>query len=74
MIKFRSKFQFQILLQFYRTAEKVTEIKLVMVMDKSLTNTTIFSTFHILVSILFFHDYKVTLTNNIFTKKDLVQE
>ena len=31
IIKFRSKFQFQILLQFYRTAEKVTKIKLVMV-------------------------------------------
>ena len=35
MIKFRSKFQFQIPLQFYRTAEKVTKIKLVMVMVKS---------------------------------------
>ena len=35
MIKFRSKFQFQIMLQFYRTAEKVTKIKLVMVMVKS---------------------------------------
>ena len=32
MIKFRSKFQFGILLQFYSTAEKVTTIKLMMVM------------------------------------------
>ena len=35
MIKFRSKFQFQILLQFYWTAEEITKIKLVMVMVKS---------------------------------------
>ena len=35
MIKFRSKFQFQILLQFYRTAEKGTKTKLVMVIVKS---------------------------------------
>ena len=35
MIKFRSKFQFQILLQFYRTAEKVTKMKLVIIMVKS---------------------------------------
>ena len=34
MINFRSKFQFQILLQFYRTAEKVTKIKIVMVIVK----------------------------------------
>ena len=42
MIEFRSKFQFKILLQFYRTAERVTKIKLLMVMVKILTNTTIF--------------------------------
>ena len=42
MIEFRSKFQFKILLQFYRTAERVTNIKLLMVMVKILTNTTIF--------------------------------
>ena len=35
MIKFRSNFQFLILLQFYRTAEKVTKNKLVMVIVKS---------------------------------------
>ena len=35
MIKFRSKFQFQILSQFYRTAEKVTKMKLVIIMVKS---------------------------------------
>ena len=34
MVKFRSKFQFRIPLQFYRTAEKVTKIKFVMVMVK----------------------------------------
>ena len=53
MIKFRYKFQFQILLQFYRTAEKVTKIKLVMVMAKSFDN--LFN-LHILATILFFHD------------------
>ena len=36
MIKFRSKFQFQILLQFFWAAEKITKIKLVIVMVKSL--------------------------------------
>ena len=36
VIKFRSKFQFQIRQQFYRTAEKVTEIKLVMVIVKQI--------------------------------------
>ena len=54
MNKFRSKFQFQILLQFYGTAEKVTKIKLVMVMVKSLTNTTIFSTFTFWLLFCFF--------------------
>ena len=34
MIKFRSKFQFKILLWFYWTAEKVTKIKLVTVSVK----------------------------------------
>ena len=34
MIKFQSKFQFQVPLQFHRTAEEVTKIKLVMVMVK----------------------------------------
>ena len=34
MIKFRSQFQLEIPLQFYWTAEKVTKIKLVMVMVK----------------------------------------
>ena len=45
MIKFRSKFQFQILLQFHRTAEKVTKIKLMMVMVKSFNKYHNFSTF-----------------------------
>ena len=35
MIKFHSKFQFQILWQFYRTAEEVTKIKIMMLMVKS---------------------------------------
>ena len=35
MIKFRSKFQFHIILQFYKKAEKVTKIKIVMVIVKS---------------------------------------
>ena len=34
MTKFQSKFQFQTPLQFYRTARKVTKIKLVMVIVK----------------------------------------
>ena len=54
MIKFRSKFQLQILLQFYRTAEKVTKIKLVMVesFDKYQHSFNLL----FLVTILFFHD------------------
>ena len=34
MTKFRSKFQFQIPSQFYRAAQKVTKIKLVMAIVK----------------------------------------
>ena len=56
MIKFRSKFQFQILLQFYRTAEEVTKIKLVMVMVKGFDKSHHLFNLHILVTILFFHD------------------
>ena len=56
MIKFRSKFKFQILLQFYRTAEKVTKIKLVMVMVKSFDKYHHLFNLHILDTILFFHD------------------
>ena len=56
MIKFRSKFQLQILLQFYRTAEKVTKIKLVMVIVKSFDKYHNLFNFHILVTILFFRD------------------
>ena len=54
MIKFRSKFQLQILLQFYRTAEKVTKIKLVMVesFDKYQHSFNL----HFFVTALFFHD------------------
>ena len=56
MIKFRSKFQFQILLQSYRTAEKVTKIKLVMVMVTSFGKYDHLFNLYILVSSLFFHD------------------
>ena len=56
MIKFQSKFQFQILLQFYRTAEKATKIKLVMVIVKNFDKNQHFFNIQILVTILFFHD------------------
>ena len=56
MIKFWSKFQFQILLQFYRTSGKVTEIKLVMVTVKILNKYNRLFNLSILVSILIFHD------------------
>ena len=52
MIKFRSKFQFQIFLKFCRISEKVIGIKLVMVMVKKFEKYHL----HILVPILFFHD------------------
>ena len=42
MIKFRSDFQFQILLKFYWTAEKVTKIKLVMVMVIFMTEIQVY--------------------------------
>ena len=54
MIKFRSKFQFQILLQFYRRAEKVTKIKLAMAIVKSFYKYHYLFNLHILVTILFF--------------------
>ena len=56
MIRFRSKFKFQILLQFYRTSEKVTKIKLVMVMVKSFEKYHHLFSRHILAAILFFRD------------------
>ena len=52
MIKFRSKFQFQILLQFYRAAEKATKIKLVMVMINSFDKYHHLFNLHISVTIL----------------------
>ena len=55
MMQFRSKFQFQILLQFYWTAEKVTKIKLAIVMVKSFDKYHHLFNPHILVTILFFH-------------------
>ena len=70
MIKFRSKFQFQIPLQFYKIVEKI------------LTSTTIFSTSPLLLLFCFFmiemQAYWILryfdLTNKIFTKKNIVQE
>ena len=56
MIKFRPKFQYQILLQLYRTAEKFTKIKLVIVMVKSFYKYHHLFNLHILVTALFFHD------------------
>ena len=56
MIKFRSKFQFQILLQFYWTAEKVAKVKNEMLMVKSIGKYHHFFNLHILVTILLFHD------------------
>ena len=56
MIKFQSKFQFQILLQFYRTAEKVAKIKLVMVMVNIFDKYHHLFNLHVLVTIYFFHD------------------
>ena len=47
VIKFPSKFQFQILLQFYWTAEKVTKIRLVMVMVKGFDKYHHFFNLHI---------------------------
>ena len=56
MIKFRSKFQFQILLQFYWTAEKVTKIKHEMVIAKSFDKYHHLFKLRILVTIFLFHD------------------
>ena len=53
MIKFRSKFQFQIPLQFYK---KLKKLKSEVVLVKSFDKDHYFSNFHLLVTILFFHD------------------
>ena len=84
MIKFRSKFQFQIILQFYRTAEKVTKIKVVIVIVKSFEKYHHLFNLNILVTIFFFFfswlrfkrtEYKdLNLANKIFIKNDIVQE
>ena len=50
------KFQFQILLKLYWTAEKVTKIKLVIVLIKSFNKYHHRFNLHILVTILFSHD------------------
>ena len=58
------KFQFQILLKFYWTAEKVTKIKLLMVMVKSFGKYHHhLSNLHILVTFLFFHDWDSGILN-----------
>ena len=56
MNKFQSKFQFKILLQFYKTAEKVAKIKLVMVMVKSCDKYYHLFNLYILITISFFDD------------------
>ena len=53
MIKFRSKFQFQIPLQFYK---KLKKLKSEVVLVKSFDKEHYFLNFHLLVTILFFHD------------------
>ena len=55
MIKFRSKFQFQIPLQFYRIFEKVETFQLIVIV-KSFGKYHHLSNLPILVTILFFHD------------------
>ena len=57
------KFHFQILLQFYRTAKKITKIKLAMVIVKRFDKYYHLFNFHILVTILFFHDWDSSTLN-----------
>ena len=56
MVEFQSKFQFQILLHFYRTAERVTKIKFVIVMVESFDKYHHLFIFQNLFTLLFFHD------------------
>ena len=56
MVEFQFKFQYQILLQFYRTAERVTKIKLVIVMVESFDKYHHCFIFQNLLTLLFFHD------------------
>ena len=66
MIKFRSKFQFQILLQFNRRAEKVIKVKHVMVIVESFDKYHHLFNLHILITICFFiikiQEYQGSLT------------
>ena len=66
MIKFRSKFQFQILLQFNRTAEKVIKVKHVMVIVESFDKYHHLFNLYILITICFsiieIQEYKGSLT------------
>ena len=78
MIKFRSKFQFQIPLQFYKTVEKVE------IYDgngqKLWQGPPFFQLSHFVTIFVFswlrfkHTEYKVTLTNKVFTEEDIVQE
>ena len=79
MIKFLSKFQFQILLQITGQLKKLPKSNLWWQWSHVLTNITIFPTFHILVTILYFSwlrfkhtEHKGILTNKISTKKDII--
>ena len=69
MIKFRSKFQFQILLQFNRTAEKVIKVKHVMVIVESFDKYHHLFNLYILITICFsiieIQEYKGSLTQRI---------
>ena len=62
MIKFRPKFQFQILLQFYWTAEKVTKIKHEMVMVKRFEKYHHLFNLQISVAVLLFSWLRFKLT------------
>ena len=63
MIKSRATFQFQFLLNFYRTSEKVIEVKLVILMVKSFEKYRHLFNFHILVTVWLFHDLDSGIVN-----------
>ena len=63
MIKFRATFQFQILLKFYRTSEKVIEVKLVILMVKSFEKYRHLFNLHIFVTVWLFHDLDAGILN-----------
>ena len=62
MLKLQSKFQFQILLQFYRTVEKVETCDGNGQKFSQVSPSTKYH-LHNLVTILFFHDWNSTILN-----------